>query len=140
MATGSRVNTKTRAQLIAGSFNDDDNHLAKLNFATDLAPNDSITALAGGGQAEATQLIQGVNHVTVCATNNDSVKLPQSNILGQFVVVRNSGAASLRVFPYTDDKINAGAANAHFDVATGTSATFYLIDITSAVRKWVTQS
>lgn len=88
--------------------------------------NDSLTAYATGGQANATQLGFGENIVTTCATNGDSVKLPLGAAIGGVqVFVKNLGAASLNVFPPVGGAINALAANTAVAVAAGASAFFF---------------
>lgn len=97
---------------------------------------DAITARAGGGQALATQLSTQVSNVTVCATAADSVKLPTpaitninpagpANNLGNMVVVINSSANTLAVFPDLGATINGGSANASVSVAGGDTAVFF---------------
>lgn len=137
MATGAVVTTKTRAQLRANSSDTDEAVNAYVNYADDKQCQDSITALAGGGQTGAPALVPGINNVTVCATNADSAKLPDSNILGISVSVRNGGSGTLAVFPFLGDKINGGSADASVNQATGTTATYILISITSGVRNWI---
>ena len=56
-----------------------------------------ITALAGGGQAGATQLNQGLNRVDTCATNDDSVMLPFA-IPGNQCVVYNNTSSTLSIY------------------------------------------
>lgn len=84
----------------------------------------SLTAFATGGQASATALTGKVNYVTVCATNNDSVKLPTA-ALGLPVEVFNLGVASCRVFPQTGGAIDALGTNNGFDIAAGASRLFW---------------
>ena len=90
---------------------------------------DGITAHAGGGQANATQLPGLMNRVTVCATTGDSVLLPLA-LVGLPIVVYNAGAASCNVFASptgvsgTGDGINAGPTGTAFAVAAGKSAVF----------------
>lgn len=86
-----------------------------------------ITAYAGGGQANATNLTKKYNEVTVCATNSDSVKLPLA-IPGREIVIYNQSANTLAVFgkatnPNTGvgDTIAAAASTAQ--AATGTGVT-----------------
>lgn len=74
------------------------------------AAADAITAFAGGGQANATQLAAQTNRVTVVATRGDSVKL-QAATPGLEVTVINDGANPVAVFPATGDLINGQAAN-----------------------------
>ena len=63
-----------------------------------------ITAFAGGGQANATQLTGVVCEVTTCATNGDSVKLPVG-IAGRTCAIHNAGAAALNIFPSSGEEI-----------------------------------
>lgn len=77
-----------------------------------------ITAFATGGQASATALTGSYCNVTTCATAGDSVQLPAA-AAGVSVTVRNSGAATLAVWPnYTtfNDSINALAINLPVDI------------------------
>jgi|ERR1051325_2972071 hypothetical protein len=137
MATGAVVNVKTRAQLRANSQGTDADINSFVNFADDCAAQDGLTALAGGGQTGATALVTGINNVSTCATNGDSVKLPDSNIIGIKVAVRNGGAATLAVFPFLGDKINGGTADASVNQTTGVAKTYYLVSITEGVRNWI---
>jgi hypothetical protein len=92
-------------------------------FAT-FSAVDSLTALAGGGQAGATPITRMYNRFSTVATGGDSSLLPVSKS-GMEITVTNAGAASMNVFPATGEAINAGAANAAFAVAAGKTATFY---------------
>lgn len=92
--------------------------------------NTGITAFATGGQASATALTGEWNNITTCATAGDSVKLPAA-VLGQVITVKNSGAATLAVFPATGDAINALAVNLSVDVAVSSELTFRAIDATT---------
>lgn len=88
---------------------------------------DGLTATAGGGQALAAPLGEGINRIATCATAADSSRLPPatSGSLGTELIVINAGAASMNVFPSTGDGINALAVNAAFAVAAGKSAMFH---------------
>lgn len=83
-----------------------------------------ITAFAGGGQANATQLSATYNRVTTVATIADSVKLPVA-LAGMRMVVFNTAANSLNVFPATGGFINALAVNTALAVA-GTKSTEFV--------------
>jgi len=88
--------------------------------------NGPLTAFAGGGQTNAVALVASkMNRVTVVGTAADSVKLPQATVLGRELIVINSGANSVNVFPFLGDSINALSANAAFAVAAGKTAVFY---------------
>lgn len=92
--------------------------------------NTTITAFATGGQGSATALTGEFNNVTTCATSGDSVKLPAA-ALGKSITVKNSGAASLAVFPATGDAINALAVNLSVNVPVGATTEFRAIDATT---------
>lgn len=80
-------------------------------FQGGLNRQDTITATAGGTKAAAYALTKSLNHVTVCATGNDSVLLPAA-IAGSMVVVTNSGAQTLAIYGKGTDTID-GAATAN---------------------------
>lgn len=97
---------------------------------------DSVTATASGNQATGVLVTGNLVVVSVCATNNDSIRLPviaQLTLANDPIVVVNLGAASLRVFPGSGDLINGGAANAGVDIAAGKAASFYRRTATSWV-------
>jgi len=85
-----------------------------------------LTALASGGQSGATQLLAGYSNITTVATAGDSVLLPQAE-KGRQSIIKNSGAASMAVFPSTSDSINALAVNLSINIPSGGEATFTAI-------------
>lgn len=85
---------------------------------------DGITAFATGGQTNATQLTKTMNRISVCATLNDSVKLPAAKA-GDTLFLVNSGAASANVFPATGEQINAAGANTAVALAAGSKAMYF---------------
>lgn len=85
--------------------------------------NTAITAFAGGGQGSATALTGDYNEITVCATAGDSVKL-KAAVNGVFQIVKNTGAASLAVFPNTGDSLNDLAVNLSVNIPVGGELTF----------------
>jgi hypothetical protein len=85
-----------------------------------------IVARAGGGQSLATPLTATMNRVITVATAADSVLLPVARA-GAFVVVVNSAAASMNVFPTTGGVINALSANAAFAMAANKTAYFFCV-------------
>jgi hypothetical protein len=91
---------------------------------------DSITAAAGGGQANATLIISQINRITTVVTAADSVKLPPASAQGAVpsgteVTITNAAAAnSANVYPATGDQINALGVNAAFALAAGKTASF----------------
>lgn len=86
----------------------------------------ALTAKAGGGQTLATQLINGVNEIAVCATSADSAQLPPA-LPGARVYVGNSGAADCTVFGKLGrtDTINTTAGATGATVATTKNAVFF---------------
>lgn len=70
-----------------------------------------LTATAGGGQANALLLTKDHNIVGTVATAGDSVKVGPA-VPGASVIVLNTAANSLNVFPSSGDAIGAGAADA----------------------------
>lgn len=85
---------------------------------------DGITATAGGTKALAYPLFATVNRISVCATNNDSVKLPPNPNVGQIVQIINDGAANAAVFGANSDTID-GVATATGVVITAASRAFF---------------
>lgn len=70
----------------------------------------SISARAGGGQANATPLRSAQNLIAVCASAGDSVQLPPA-AGGQNMWIANGGAASCQVFAYPGTDTINGVAN-----------------------------
>lgn len=93
-------------------------------FALERSADNGITAAAGGGQANATQLQYAMTRVTTVATIGDSVKLPKAKA-GMERIVKNAAANSMNVFPASGDAINALAADAAYAVAGTKVVTFY---------------
>ena len=87
---------------------------------------DALTALAGGGQAGATQLRQGLNRITTVATSGDSCVLPSTvDSPGLEVIVINAGANPMAVFPSSGDQINGLAANASVTMPPNSAECFF---------------
>lgn len=94
-----------------------------------------ITAKAGGTKALALQLNASLCVVTVCATNNDSVKLPPG-YAGLTVMVVNMGAATLAVFGSGTDTINDVATATGVTQATLISGLYRCAAVVSGAGKW----
>ena len=94
-----------------------------------------ITVGAGNNtQALAVPLTAEVNVIgTSSATASTGVRLPAGVIAGDAVVVFNAGANTTLVYPATGGKIDAGAANAGFTLATGKKAKFHAVNGTDWV-------
>ena len=115
---------------VTGDITGDINPDEPINYSQETG----ITAFATGGQGSATALTKEFNNVTTCATAGDSVALPAA-VIGLSITVKNSGAASLAVFPASGDSINALAVNLSVNVAVGSWMTFRAISATV----WETQ-
>lgn len=102
------------------------------------APENTLTAHAGGTQAAALALSASVSvhRVTVCATNADSVKLPAPSVAGELHVIANDGAATLQVYGSGTDTINGVATATGVAVATGKRAIFIAL-ATGAASNWI---
>jgi len=99
-----------------------------LNPIIPILPNlQNITAHAGGGQANAWPLNLGINVVAVVATAGDSVKLPD-DVVGQTVIVTNTGANSLNIFPFLGDNINNLGTNVAYPLAPQATVQFVGVD------------
>lgn len=97
---------------------------------------DAITARAGGTKALATQLENQINRISVCATNGDSVLLPQGKV-GLSVVVINDGAANAQVFGKGTDTIDAIATATGVVLSATKRATYYCTSVSAAgVGAW----
>ena len=93
-----------------------------------------ITAHASTAQATATQLTEEFNNVTTVVSDGHGVKL-QTAVAGRSIKVKNSGAASLAVWPFLADSINALAVNLSVNIPVGGMLTFNAISDTV----WETQ-
>ena len=81
----------------------------------------TITAYAGGGQANAIQLISEYNKVTVVATAGDSVKLKAAKAGMRQVIVNADTAEAMDVFPQTGDNFEGLAVNVAVSLTFGAS-------------------
>lgn len=95
----------------------------------DLKPSTtSITAYAGGGQANATAIKTEYAKVTTVATAADSVKIRKA-VAGCRHVVVNDGANACNIYPQTGDNFEGAAANAAQSLPAGnTLEVFCFVD------------
>ena len=82
-----------------------------------------IVADTAGIQASATQLSAYINHINTTSVLYSGVKLPSAT-KGTDIVIVNSGAYPIRVFPSTGENINDNSANAAVLVANKVVAYF----------------
>lgn len=87
-----------------------------------------ITAHAGGGQADATQLTTEINFVDTVATGNDSVKLPVA-VKGMLIIVSCNDFNAVNIYPQSGSYINGGL-NTPYLLVGGTAVMFSAIDTT----------
>jgi exosome complex RNA-binding protein Csl4 len=92
----------------------------------------AAVSAAGTTQATATPLVSNINNVTTVAASS-GVVLPTA-IAGMRIVVRNTGANALSIYPATGGTINALAANAAYSLATGTAIELFA----STTTQWYT--
>jgi hypothetical protein len=88
-----------------------------------------ITAYAGGGLENATQLTKEFNNITVCATDLDSVKLPAATT-GLPCEVYNSTSKNLAIYPQSTP-IDGGDEADYFVLKPGQRVKFIAISTTS---------
>ena len=109
--------------------------IAVLNGTAGRDVNEAVTAAAGGGQTNATQLTGYAANVTVVATAADSVKLPLA-IAGNVYFLQNSDSAdSMQVFGAGTDTINGVATATGVAQAAGKSAV-YFCTVSAPAGKW----
>lgn len=103
-------NAVQRNHIVNAAINEDklSEDVKDIYFNTQL----TLTAHAGGGQADATQLNKGLNIVSTCATRLDSTKLLASFVAGDRVRITNRGAKTCAVYPASGHDINGLADNA----------------------------
>lgn len=78
----------------------------------------AITAFNGGGQANAYELSNAINVVTVCANVDDSIKLPANNIVRTYNVYNKTGN-QCAIFPCVGGEINQLGLNIGHAFASG---------------------
>jgi len=88
-------------------------------------------AAAGSAQGDAAAVAAGFTHATG-ADGTKGVKLPAA-AAGKICIVKNADAANavVKVYPNTDDAINALAANNALSMAAKTAAMFVALDATT---------
>lgn len=89
--------------------------------------NAQLTALAGGGQAGATQLLNGLNEITTVVTNADSVQLPPAEAGARVYVMNADAAQSVTVYGKEGrtDTINGTAGATGVTQSAGLSAVYW---------------
>lgn len=95
------------------------------NFPPLRSTETGITAGAGGTQTGAYQLTAEYNWISTVATTNDSVRLPALNsaLIGLHLRIRNNGANTARIFPFSGQTIDGGSVDAAITLAAGAGVT-----------------
>jgi hypothetical protein len=79
----------------------------------------AAVAAAGANQGNAAALSEGLNVVSA-ADGTKGVRLPTA-VAGTVVIVKNTVAAALKIYPATGAAVNAVAANGSYDITNLTS-------------------
>lgn len=112
------------SQQMASTNKDANSRVNYVVFAT------GITALAGGGKTDATQLDnRAVQIVETVETADDSVMLTKA-VPNLFITIMNTSAADLDVYSQGDDTLNGSDADP-FIIAAGSSAIFVAVSSTA---------
>jgi len=90
----------------------------------------TTVAAAGSTQADAAALAEGLNVVSA-ADGTKGVRLPVA-VPGAVVIVKNTAAAALKIYPATDGAINAVAANDPYSITNVTSTLL----VASSATQW----
>lgn len=113
----------------------DINRLFSRVFQGGLSREDNITATPGGTKAAARPLVRSLNHITVCATANNSVLAPKA-IAGSILLVRNDGATTLALFGKDADTIDGVATGTANTIAAGKAKQYFCL----TTGQWLTLS
>lgn len=97
------------------------------HYHTEFPLVDTLTAYAGGGQANALQLTAGANVLRTVTTLGDSVKLPVA-APGKQVLVTNEGATIAYLYPYVGNSIAHLALNAFVPIPPNGNISLQAID------------
>jgi hypothetical protein len=90
----------------------------------------TAVAAAGTNQATAAALAEGLNVVSA-ADGTKGVKLPTA-VAGAIVIVKNTAAGALLIYPATGAAINAVAANGSYSITNLTSTML----VASSATQW----
>jgi hypothetical protein len=126
-AVGPTLNAACSVQKFVG--------IVQVNDSMYVNVENSITASAGGAQVGAYALTNRVSVLTTVATANDSVILPELSTIyiGRQMTIKNSGANTARIYPFTGQQISSGGANTPITLAA--AATINLIANTAS--NWI---
>jgi hypothetical protein len=110
----------------------DTNYEIATYLTSAVSAQDAVTATASGTITTTPVITGSFVNVTTVATAGDSVRLPVA-AAGVWVVIRNSSATSMNVFPNsTSEAINGGTAGAALAHGAGKGAVYFA----TAANKW----
>jgi hypothetical protein len=90
----------------------------------------AAVAAAGSTQGDAAALAEGINVVSA-ADGTKGVILPTA-VAGMVIIVKNTAAGALKIYPATGGAINAVAANGAYSITNLTSSLF----VASSTTQW----
>lgn len=90
----------------------------------------AAVAATGSTQGDAAALSEGLNVVSA-ADGTKGVKLPTA-VAGMMVIVKNTAAAALKIYPATGGAVNALSANAAYSITNLTSTLL----VASSATQW----
>ena len=90
----------------------------------------AAVAAAGSTQGDAAALAEGINVVTA-ADGTKGVILPTA-VAGMVIIVKNTAAGALKIYPATGGAINAVAANGAYSITNLTSSLL----VASSTTQW----
>lgn len=114
----------TLPPFITGTSTEHRNEVFDVGFLRLAQRNTALVATPTGTQANGVALNMGFNRVATVATATDAATLP--TLSGSvMVVVVNSGANSMNIFPPLGGTINGGSVNAAYALAAGKTVIFF---------------
>lgn len=107
-------------------FNSGFNDLIQNALVKDVASGLTAT---GSSQSDALQVTSQYNGFTTVAASTGAI-LDSQSAAGDWQVIYNGGANTLKVYPISGASINAGATNAAYSLPAGVAMVFYCISTT----------
>lgn len=114
---------------MAGAIVTDTITVATANITNMIAIPSATVAAAGSTQANAAAIATGFTLVSA-ANGTKGVLLPAA-AAGLVCIIKNNAAGALKIWPNTDDAINAVDANAAFSITNLTSVMLVAYDATT---------
>ena len=114
---------------VTGAVTADSVTAGTVTASSSLVIKSATVAAAGTNQGTAAAVAAGFSLVSG-ADGTKGVVLPAASA-GLVVIIKNSAAAALKIYPATGDAINALAANASYDITNLTSTLLVAYDATT---------